>query len=390
MHNPKSGEEGVASGGQSESSHGGRSSRLTSLDALRGFDMFWIVGASGLVYALNQMADSGLTRFLLGQLEHKDWEGFAFYDLIFPLFVFITGVSLVYSLTKSLAQESRIQVLLKVAKRAFLLYLLGLFYYGGFSDKIPDIRWVGVLQRIAFSYLVASTLFMFLKPKGMIVSCVAILLGYWGLLSFVPVPGGEAGNFEEGKNMVNYVDSAYLPGYKWDGDWDPEGLLSNVPAVATCLLGVFAGFLIRSSQYSDRKKVGLLIGGGGILVAVGFLWGAQFPVIKKIWTSSYVLVAGGYSAVLLGGFYYLIDVLKWKGWAAPFVWIGLNPITVYLVNSLVGFQRLAERLAGGKVKVFLNDQIAQGVGDLVVSLVGLALVFLFCRFLHRRKIYLRL
>lgn len=390
MHNPKSGEEGVASGGQPESSQGGRSSRLTSLDALRGFDMFWIVGASGLVYALNQMADSGLTRFLLGQLEHKDWEGFAFYDLIFPLFVFITGVSLVYSLTKSLAQESRIQVLLKVAKRAFLLYLLGLFYYGGFSDKIPDIRWVGVLQRIAFSYLVASTLFLFLKPKGLIVSCVAILLGYWGLLSFVPVPGGEAGNFEEGKNMVNYVDSAYLPGYKWDGDWDPEGLLSNVPAVATCLLGVFAGFLIRSSQYSDRKKVGLLIGGGGILVAVGFLWGAQFPVIKKIWTSSYVLVAGGYSAVLLGGFYYLIDVLKWKGWAAPFVWIGLNPITVYLVNSLVGFQRLAERLAGGKVKVFLNDQIAQGVGDLVVSLVGLALVFLFCRFLHRRKIYLRL
>jgi predicted acyltransferase len=361
------------------------SQRLLSLDALRGFDMFWIIGAEGLVEGLNKITDSGPIRIVADQLQHKPWEGFHFEDLIFPMFVFIVGVSLVFSLTKTIESSGRGAAVARILRRSILLYLLGIFYYGGFSTPFERIRLLGVLQRIAICYLFAGILFCYLKPRALAAVCGGILIGYWALMSFVPVPEFGAGNFAEGKNLANYVDKEFLPLRRWDGDHDPEGLLSTLPAIANCLLGVFAGLLLKHTSVPDRKKVAYLIGGGLASLALGWLWGLQFPVIKKLWTSSFVLVACGYSSLLLALFYQIIDVWKYQKWAMPFVWIGVNPITIYLAHHLIDFDKIAQRFVGGELNGYFGN-----FGQLIVALVSLAFVFCFLHFLYRRRIFLRL
>ena len=418
--------------------------RLMSVDALRGFDMFWIIGADSLVYALNRMSQTRSTSFLANQLEHAEWEGFHFYDLIFPLFIFIVGVSLVFSLTRTIEREGRVEALKRVFRRSILLFLIGIFYSGGFTSAWPDMRLMGVLNRIALAYFFAGLLFCFLKPRALAGTCIGLLIGYWALMSFVPIrdiqltksglaqaaeQAGDAvaaalfrenrapnpsavknspmwaaaemlfdattnrvtGKFDKGHNLANHFDFQYLPGRKYDTFFDPEGCLSTIPSVATCLLGVFAGLLLRDRTVQDRRKLIYLIGFGVGAAAVGWLWSLQFPVTKKIWTSSYVLVAGGYSAILLGFFYLIVDVWKARTWCQPFVWMGMNSITIYVASNILGgFRRLAVRLAGGDVKMFFDDHVAVGTGDLMISIVGLLLAFWLVHFLYRRNIFLRL
>ncbi|NWG14737.1 MAG: DUF1624 domain-containing protein [Acidobacteria bacterium] len=361
------------------------SSRLLSLDALRGFYMFWIIGAEDIVHALRKVSRRGPVDFLSNQLQHKAWEGLAFYDLIFPLFIYIVGVSLVFSLSRSLRAAGRAATVRRILRRSALLFLIGILYYGGLADGLDKIRLMGVLQRIALCYLCAALIFCVAKLRAMMAVCLALLIGYWMLMTFVPVPGHGAGNFAEGANLANYVDSRYLPFRKWDGDHDPEGLLSTLPAVATCLLGVFSGLFLVNTRVPDRKKVLYLVAGGIAGIVVGHLWGLQFPVIKKIWTSSYVLVAGGYSCLFLACFYQVIEVWQVRRWAAPFVWIGMNPITIYLAQNVVDFRNIAERMAGGPVKGLFGS-----FGELLISSLVLGMSFLLVRFLYQRKIFLRL
>src|SRR5688572_6672487 len=356
--------------------------RIASVDALRGFDMFWIIGADALFYALNKLAGGdgkSLIGFVATQLDHVQWEGFRFYDLIFPLFVFIVGVSIVFSLSKRTAEQGRAAATAQILRRALILYLFGLFTYDGISGGWEKVRLLGVLQRIALCYLSTALAFLYLKPKALVALCASLLVGYWALMTFVPVPGVGAGNFAEGKNLANYVDKQYLPLFKWDGDHDPEGLLSTLPAIASCLLGVFAGLWLRG-EADDRRKVKVLLLCGAASVVVGILWALQFPVIKKLWTSSFVLVAGGFSAMLLGTFYLVIDVWKKDWWATPFIWIGTNAITIYLLVHVVELPKLAERVAGGPVKAWLDSAIRPGAGDLLIAIVALAGAVLFCRF----------
>jgi predicted acyltransferase len=414
-----------------------------SVDALRGFDMFWIIGANALVSALNKMTQIAPVRFLGYQLEHADWEGFHFYDLIFPLFVFLVGVSIVFSLGKLIQQQGRAEALKRVARRTVLLFIVALLYSGGFTNPWPDMRLLGVLNRIALAYGIAGFLFCFFKPRALAAICAGILIGYWALMTFVPIRdiqltrenvarlAAQAGDTETaayfadknsgnpttnknspvlaatrklfyattarvtgkygpGYNLSDHTDFQYLPGKRWDVFADPEGYLSTLPAVATCLLGIFAGLLLRNSSVEDRKKVIYLASFGVAGLALGWLWSLQFPVIKKIWTSSYVLVAGGCSALLLAAFYLLVDVWKYQKWCQPFVWIGMNSITIYLTSNIIGgFSKLAGRFAGGDVRTFFNQR-ASGLGDLIVALVGLLLAFWFVRFLYRKKIFLRL
>jgi predicted acyltransferase len=358
--------------------------RLLSLDALRGFDMFWIIGADDLVRGLEKITSDGPIGVLANQLRHSAWAGFHFEDFIFPLFVFIIGVSLVFSLTKTIERSGRRAAIIRVFRRSVILYLLGILYYGGFSTPFERIRLLGVLQRLALCYLFASLLFMYLKPKALVAVCIGLLVGYWALLSFVPVPGHGAGNFAEGANLTNWLDKQYLPLRKWDGDHDPEGLLSTLPAIASCLLGVFAGLLFKNTSVPDRKKVVYLLGAGLSCLAVGWLWHLNFPVIKKIWTSSFVLVAGGYSFLLLAVFYQIIDVWKFRKWATPFVWIGVNPITIYLAVRFIDFDTFGKLFVGGEVNKALGNY-----GELVLAITSLAFCFLFLRFLYQRKIFLR-
>jgi predicted acyltransferase len=398
--------------------------RLMSLDALRGFDMFWIIGGDNLVRQLDAIVNRGGERSawihtLAAQCEHKDWQGLAFEDLIFPLFVFIAGVSIVFSLAKEIDLHGKLGAGWRIIRRATLLFALGVFYNGGFSHPWPDVRLTGVLQRIALCYLGAATLFCVLRPRAIMATVVLLLVGYWALLTFVPFPDVKLeeatveqaarqlhsddlakilqcapkttrGSYEKGLNLANYLDARYLPGRKYDRYWCPEGLLSTLPAIATCLLGVLAGVLLRNSQYNDAKKVLWLSALGIAGVLLGSLWGLQFPVIKKIWTSSYVLMAGGYSALMLAAFYWIVDICKLRLWCRPLVWIGANSIAIYLLAPLLDFREAAQRLTGGDVRRFCDAHLAPGAGELVTIAVSFVLIFALLGFLYRRKVFVRL
>ena len=347
--------------------------------------MFWIVGGDSLAQIFNRFGEPG--KRLADQFEHAQWEGFHFEDLIFPLFVFMAGMSLVFSLGGKMAEGGRGAALLRLGRRALLLVILGIFYYRG--SKPDTIRVLGVLQRIGIAYFGAGALYLFFKPKSLIAWCAAILLGYWALLTLIPVPGIGAGHFEEGRNLTNWIDENYLPGFKWDGRWDPEGLLSTLPAVGTCLLGVFAGLIVRDPQKSHAERLRLFLIIGGSLLAAGFGWGFTFPIIKKLWTSSFVCFAGGWSFLLLALFYYLIDVRGWQRWSKPFLWIGMNSIAIYLIRNVVGFKSLALRLTKGPMSQWFDSSLGAGAGDFATNLLALAICLVIAHFLYTRKIFLR-
>ncbi len=362
--------------------------RLASLDALRGFTMFWILGGNVFATAFHALPQNGLTTWMAEQMTHVSWAGFHFEDLIFPMFIFIAGASMVFALTRRVAQQGRTKTAWSIVRRSFTLYLLGVWYYGGIAQGFDHIRWVGVLQRIAFAYFCAGLLFLWLKPRGLLITLVGILLGYWALLAFVPVPGFGAGDYLENHNLTNYLDHYYLPGYRWNGDHDPEGLLSSLPAVATCIFGIFAGMWLRGHTPAVRKA-GVLIAAGAALIALGWVWAGVFPLIKKIWTSSYALEAAGWSAVFLGVFYLLMDHWKIRRWAIPFVWIGLNPITLYLIESLMPSRLVAMRFVGGEIYSALDQWLVQGAGAIVLALVASCVSVGIAWFLHHHRIYLR-
>jgi predicted acyltransferase len=397
------------------------SRRIVSIDALRGFDMIWIVGGQQIIQSILQFCKPAVRASLTLPLsEHAEWDGFTFYDLIFPLFIFLVGISTVFPLSRLLTEQGKGAAYRRLVRRSAILFLLGVFYYGGFAKHWPDIRLLGVLQRIALCYLFAGIIFIHFRVRGIVLALVMLLAGYWALLSFVPVPGVGKVSFAPGENWPNYIDAHCLIGQKYNQTWDPEGLLSTLPAIGTCLIGVLVGLLMRNQNVSNRAKVGYLIGGGLIGLLLGYGWGGQlsaaignalghqasveptwgwypFPVIKQIWTSSYVLVAGGYSCILLGLFYTVIDIWKLQRWTMPFVWIGANAIAFYMAWNIIDFGKVARRLVGGDVQTALQWAMAKAgqpawgepAGKLMLAAVALGLVLLLARFLYRRKIFLR-
>jgi predicted acyltransferase len=361
-----------------------------SLDALRGLDMMWIVGADALGHALGQINAGPLVQTIATQLDHVAWAGFRFYDLIFPLFVFMIGVAITFSLGRLVERQGRRTAILRILRRTCLLYVLGLLYYGGIAKGFEQIRWLGVLQRLALCYGFAGICFVYLGRRTLAVITVAVLVGYWAMLTFIPVPGFGAGDFAEGHNLTNWIDQQYLPGFKWDGDHDPEGILSTLPAFASCLLGVFAGLHLQNRNWNGDRKAALLAAAGIASLTIGYAWGLQFPIVKKLWSSSFVLVAGGWSALLLALFYYVIDVRGIRTWAVPFTWIGTNALAIYLISNVVDFDTLSKRFAGGSVASWFDSSLGAHAGGVVLALVGLTLCFFICRFLHRRQVFLRL
>jgi len=351
--------------------------------------MFWIVGADALGHAFTVMKNGPVTEFIARQLEHADWEGFYLYDLIFPLFVFVVGVSVALSVPRMVARNGRSGAMKRILRRGLILYLLGIIYYGGISEGVANIRLLGVLQRLAICYVSTATLLVWVRPRVIVGVAIGLLVGYWALMTWVPVPGFGAGDFAHGHNLANWIDVHYLPLKLWYGDYDPEGLLGTLPAIASCLLGLFAGLILQDPTRSPIRKVQILIGGGAGLIVLGYLWGIQFPVIKRIWTSSFALVAGGWSSVLLGVFYYVIDLRGWRGWARPFVWIGANALTIYFVSRVVDFNAVSRWIFGGEIAQTLEGWLP-GLSILLLALTGSVLCVLLCRFLYVRKIFLRL
>lgn len=368
----------------STSSPASEKPRILSVDVLRGFDMFWLIGGTGFFLALSRLFGPNVAAFFKHQLDHVEWEGFVFYDLIFPLFVFIVGMSVVFSLQRIIEKEGKAAAYKRLTRRFVIMFVLGLLYYGGMNEGFHNLRLGGVLQRLALAYLFTGMLFIHFRLRGLLVAFAVLLLGYWAWLSFIPVPGLGHTSFAKGENWTNWVDARYLPFRKRFGTYEAQGILSTLPTIGNGLLGVFASLLLLNKTIEDRRKALYFIGGGLIMTLAGYLWGFQFPIIKNIWTSSYVLVSGGFSFLLLGLFFLVLDVWKIRWWSTPFVWIGVNPIFIYLLVEVISFRDLAKRFVGGEITTALGENLS----DLLVSSLALGFALLLLRFMYKRKIYI--
>ena len=325
--------------------------RLVSLDAFRGLTI------AGMLLVNNPGSWSAIHP----PLRHAPWHGWTPTDLIFPFFLFIVGVAMTFSFAARAERgDDQRTLMLNAARRAAMLFGLGLLMHAfpNYLD-LSDLRIPGVLQRIALAYLLASALVLYLGRNAQVAAAAALLLGYWAAMMLVPVPGGSAGVLEPGLDLGAWIDRAVFgENHLWRQarTWDPEGLFSTLPAVATVLLGVFAGGWLRSHRDPATKTVGLVLA-GSIGVVIGLMWHPLFPINKSLWTSSYVVFTAGMACLVLAACYWLIDVKGFTGWARPLVIFGVNAIAAFFLSGL--FARLLTMIpAGGTtLKGFLYETL---------------------------------
>jgi len=357
--------------------------RLLSLDVLRGFDMFWITGGSVLFACIGQLAGfDWLTR----QMEHVDWEGFTMHDLIFPLFMFISGVAIPFAITSKIEKGSqRSEMLKKVFRRMLTLVILGIIYNHALRGNLTNIRFASVLGQIGLAYFFASVIVIYTRSfKTRLYWLGGILLGYSIIQLFIPVPGAGAGQLTPEGCINGYIDRMLLPGVLHGKVYDPEGLLCIISATGITLMGSVAGYLLRDKKKSEWNKVYLLAGIGAVLVIIALIASPYYPIIKKCWTSTFNLMAGGISFLLLSVFYLLIDVLQYRKWSFYFRVIGMNSIFVYLFTHFIDFDSVTREFTGWTI--IFSEQVMN-----MVSLVGyLALVWGILYYMYKKEIFLRI
>ena len=364
--------------------------RLLSLDTLRGFDMIFIMGFASIVSSICCLFPGGDSCWLEGQMHHVAWDGLRHHDTIFPLFLFIAGISFPFSYAKQVSKgSSRGKIHLRILKRGFVLFLLGLIYSGLFNLHFSTLRIFSVLARIGFAWMFAALLFVNFKPKARGVIAVCILVGYWLLLRFVPAPDAPAGAgpFSLEGNLVGYIDRVLFPNHLLQkGLFDPEGLLSLLPAIVTAMLGMFTGEFVRvdDEKISGRKKSLYMVLAAVALLVVGLLWSTVFPINKKLWSSTFVLVVGAYSLGLFALFYYIIDVRGWKGWTKFFEVVGLNSITIYMAQRIISFWGISDFFVGG-----LSGLCSEPWAKLIEIVGYFTVSWLFLWFLYKKKVFLK-
>ncbi len=314
--------------------------RLLSLDVFRGLTI------AGMLLVNNP----GSWGSVYPPLLHAEWHGWTPTDLIFPFFLFIVGVSMTFSFGRALEQGTpRSAVMRKAATRSVKLIGLGLILHSfpWWGRDLATLRIPGVLQRIGLAFLIASLIVLWTDRRGRALATGSILLGYWALMTLVPVPGSGAGVLEPGRDLGAYIDRMIFgTSHLWSQarTWDPEGLLSTLPAVATLLLGVFTGDWLRSHRPESEKLRGLLAA-GAMAVAVGLLWGLVFPINKPLWTSSYVVFTAGAALITLAACFWSLDIRGHRRWGFPFLLFGVNAIAAFFLSSL--FARIIGMPIGG-------------------------------------------
>ena len=363
-----------------------KAERLLSLDALRGFDMFWIVGGAPLVKVAAAYFEWPWRQTLVGQLKHPKWEGFTFYDLIFPLFLFIAGVAIPFSMDSMRKKGfADWKIYLKIAKRAVLLLILGAIHGGALQFRgYDETRFISVLGLIGIGYFFAALIAMKCRAKGQIVWCIGILLGCWAALALIPVPGHGAGAITPEGSVSSYIDQAWLPGRLHFGTFDPQGILPCITAISTALFGTITGCWLKDpNRKKTQKAIGMFLA-GIVLILIGILWGHYLPIIKNIWTSSYTVLVAGISLVALSLFYFVIDVIGLKKWAFFFVVIGVNPITIYLGSKIINISYTSDFFFKGLIGLF--DKPLQPLMERAFYILTWWLLLLF---LYRKKIFLK-
>ena len=358
--------------------------RVLSVDALRGFDMFLIIGGYGIITGFIKALDVGFLNALLPQTRHVPWAGFHFWDLIMPLFLFIVGVAMPFSLGKRLQRgDTKKQLYFHIIKRAVLLFILGMIAQGNLLEyDLSKLHiYCNTLQAIATGYLIASIIILNMNVVWQIATTVVMLLLFWALMTFVPVPGSQAGNLTPDGNLAIYLDRLILGRFE-DGT-SYTWIASSITFACTVMMGTMAGHLLRSQKPPTAKVIWLSAAGVGSIVA-GWVWGIWFPIIKHLWTSSFVLFSGGICLLLLAAFYLVIDVWGLRKWAFGFVVIGTNAIAVYMATSLFDFRRIGNIFVGGL------DKWLGPWNDFVQATAAFAIVWLILYFLYHKKIFIKI
>ncbi|MGA0133327.1 MAG: acyltransferase family protein [Opitutales bacterium] len=364
--------------------------RLLSLDALRGFDLFWIVGGHAIFLALHVLTGWEWLGWANGLLKHVEWHGFLPYDLIFPLFLFLAGVSTPFSLSSRLEAGARREACRKVVLRGLLLVLLGIIYNNGLQWKgLEATRFGSVLGRIGLAGMFAQLIYIFNhhRPRRLWYWLAGVLAGYFVVMKVGHAPGFAAGDLSMQGNFASYVDRLLLPGRLHKGVHDPEGLLATVPAIGNALLGVLAGLWLRRSAEEisgDRKARGLVLAGLGAL-AVGAVWDVSFPINKNLWTSSFVLWTSGWSALLLAFSYWTVDVRGWLRRPGEFfAVIGANSVFIYMAGGFISFSFTAQAIFGGVARGLPVP--AQG---LALAVGAFAVKWALLWLMKRKQVFLR-
>lgn len=360
--------------------------RLYSLDALRGFDMFWILGGEAVFHTLAKVTNAPLWNTVAEELSHPDWNGFHFYDLIFPLFLFISGVTTPYSVGRELEKgKTKSQMLQRVIKRGLILVLLGIIYNNGLTIKpFEEIRFASVLGRIGLAYMFANIIYLYSKEKGQVIWFWAILIGYWLLLKFTSAPGYPMGDLSMEGNFASYIDRHIVPGHLYLDIHDPEGLMGVIPATSTGLLGILTGTFLKKNPLAPAKKAVYMFVGGLACWILAHIWNFDFPINKNLWSSSFVLNVGGYSLMLLSIFYYIIDVLGHQKWAFFFKVIGMNSILIYMSGRFINWNYSTNAFFG-----WLGQLVGDPYNIVIMAICYIITKWMFLYFMYRNKLFLR-
>lgn len=361
--------------------------RLYSLDALRGFDMIWIMGLGYGLKGFAKTQESPFWSLIYKEFHHSDWFGLVFWDMIFPLFIFIAGVATPFSLGKRLSQGTpKFSLLVKAFRRALLLYILGfVFENNGLQIwNLREARFTGDLAKIGFSYFFGVAIFLFAGKRWHFIWLIAILTGYWMLLKFTAAPGFPPGDLSQHGNFISYLERTFMPGKLSRGGYDMSGFFNNVNAIPNMIGGVLTGTLLRVPKYSPMQKTAYMLIAGIALAFVGWIWSFDTPFSESLWTSSFALATIGWSLILMATFYFLIDVKGYQKWAFCLKVIGMNPILIYVSPFFIDWDFTTKAFMGWAIGLSRHEWL-----ELVYWGSQVAIKWLFLYFLYRQKVFLR-
>ncbi|MBS1320371.1 MAG: DUF5009 domain-containing protein [Parabacteroides sp.] len=369
--------------------------RLESLDALRGFDLFFLVALGPLAHSLARAADVGWLNDCMWAFNHVQWEGFSPWDLIMPLFLFMSGASMPFALSRFKGVSDKKTLFRRLGKRILLLWIFGMMCQGNLLGFDPDRIYLysNTLQSIAAGYLITAVLFLYTSRRTQIGVAVALLLVYWAAMQFITFGSYGGGNYTPEGNLAEWIDRTVLGRFR-DGAKVVDGevvfapwyhytwILSTLNFGVTVLTGLFAGYIAKDKT-CDIHKLKWYFGAGAAMVAAGWFWGLQMPVIKTIWTSSMVLVSSGYCFLLMGLFYYLID---YKGYKKNITWLkvyGMNSIVAYMLANVINFSCLGQSLFYGL------EQYLGNYYSFLISLSNVLVIYVILWLLYKRNIFLK-
>lgn len=370
--------------------------RLESLDVLRGFDLFLLVGLEAVMHHLSSAINTPSFHSFMWCFTHVQWEGFSTWDMIMPLFMFMSGITIPFALSRYKDEKDKSLIYRRILKRVVLLWVFGMMCQGNLLGLNPDriYFYSNTLQAIATGYLISALLYLHTSIRTQIITAILLLLGFWGAMEFITVSGYGGGNYTPDGNLAEWIDREVLGRFR-DGasvvngeivfpDWYRyTWILSSLNFGVTVLTGTFAGYILKDKELNAQKKLAYLLIIGSSMIAISQIWGIWHPVIKKIWTGSMTLLSSGYCFLLMALFYYIVDYKGWKKYTQWLKVYGMNSIVAYMLAMCVNFSCIGHSLFHG-LEQYLGEYY-----QVLLSISNAAIIYAILYYMFKKQIFLR-